>query len=284
MKYTIEGFNQAFASTLKKDVVVRGKVVTKKIDCTDLVILRWFVDFREYMKKLNIDGKDYYLVAHSKLLDELPLVDITRRAFIERMQKMVELEVLEYKFIKRGGTFSYYGLGKNYEMLISSGNMGIRSNDTGVCTQTTTGKRFNDNGYAVERSRVDGQTDNKYKSTSNSIRKSTSNSIKSNATATTAHTRENDDGCEMDDDEEEYEDDDKLYIVDPTYHAVMLSDKQIGVLFEVDKITEDEYNYYVDKLGAFIVKKGAHVKNHFDTIRKWIEEDRRTGGSEKHDI
>lgn len=278
MKYTIEGFNQAFASTLKKDVVVRGKVVTKKIDCTDLVILRWFVDFREYMKKLNIDGKDYYLVAHSKLLDELPLVDITRRAFIERMQKMVELEVLEYKFIKRGGTFSYYGLGKNYEMLISDGREGVRSSNTGVCTQTTTGKRFTDNGCTVKRSRVDGQTDNKYKSTSNSIRKSTSNSIKSNATATTAHTRESDDGGEMDDEDDE-NDADKLYIVDKKYNVVMLSDNQIDFLLNKDKITLDEYNYYVDKLGAFIAKTGAHVKNHFQTIRDWIAEDRETGGT-----
>lgn len=278
MKYTIEGFNQAFASTLKKDVVVRGKVVTKKIDCTDLVILRWFVDFREYMKKLNIDGKDYYLVAHSKLLDELPLVDITSRAFIERMQKMVELEVLEYKFIKRGGTFSYYGLGKNYEMLISDGREGVRSSNTGVCTQTTTGKRFTDNGCTVKRSRVDGQTDNKYKSTSNSIRKSTSNSIKSNATATTAHTRESDDGGEMDDEDDE-NDADKLYIVDKKYNVVMLSDNQIDFLLNKDKITLDEYNYYVDKLGAFIAKTGAHVKNHFQTIRDWIAEDRETGGT-----
>ena len=38
MKYTIEGFSQAYAATLKDE--------KNRIDCTDLVILRWFIDFQ----------------------------------------------------------------------------------------------------------------------------------------------------------------------------------------------------------------------------------------------
>ena len=41
MKYTIEGFSQEYACSLRKEV--DGKTI--KLDCTDLVILRWFVDF-----------------------------------------------------------------------------------------------------------------------------------------------------------------------------------------------------------------------------------------------
>lgn len=45
MKFTIEGFNQEYAMTLAKQVEQRGKLVEKRIDCIDLVILRWLVDF-----------------------------------------------------------------------------------------------------------------------------------------------------------------------------------------------------------------------------------------------
>ena len=41
MRYTIEGFSQEYACSLRKEV--DGKTI--KLDCTDLVILRWFVDF-----------------------------------------------------------------------------------------------------------------------------------------------------------------------------------------------------------------------------------------------
>ena len=55
MKYTIEGFSQQFASTLKKKIIKNNKEVEIKIDCTDLVILRWFVDFYPNMKKMVVE-------------------------------------------------------------------------------------------------------------------------------------------------------------------------------------------------------------------------------------
>ena len=120
MKYTIEGFSQEYATTLKKKIKQKGKEKEIKIDCTDLVILRWFVDFFPNMKKMIIDGKEYAWLTHKKMLNDLPLLDISRRACIERMQKLVEFGILEYKLIKEGGTFSLYGFGKNYENLVQS--------------------------------------------------------------------------------------------------------------------------------------------------------------------
>lgn len=137
MKYTIEGFSQAYAMTLKKEVVVNGKTKTIKIDCTDLVILRWFVDFYPNMKKIDVDGVQYAWLTHKKLLTDLPLIDISKRAFIERMQKLVEFGILSYKLLKEGGTFSLYGFGENYKNLIND--------DTkidGVCAQPDTGYTF----------------------------------------------------------------------------------------------------------------------------------------------
>lgn len=151
MKYTIEGFSQAYAMTLRKQVEKNGKIVTRKIDCTDLVILRWFIDFYPNMKKIEVDGKQYAWLTHKKLLEDLPLIDISKSAFIDRMQKLAEFDILEYRFVKDSkGTFSLYSFGKNYENLIGgvqvqthTGYMiepirGICSNTYGVQVQTDT--------------------------------------------------------------------------------------------------------------------------------------------------
>lgn len=153
MKYTIEGFSQKYAMTLKKEVDVRGKTVTRKIDCTDLVILRWFVDFYPNMKKMEINGKQYAWLTHNKLKEDLPLIDITKRAFSERMQKMVDFGILSYKLIKEGGTFSLYGFGENYKHLID--DKGMRSNDRGVQETDTEGVRSNDIGVGVQTANKD---------------------------------------------------------------------------------------------------------------------------------
>lgn len=141
MKYTIEGFSQEYAMTMKKQVTVRNKIVTKQIDCTDLVILRWFVDFYPNMKKIEVDGKQYAWLTHSKLLKDLPIIDISKRSFIDRMQKLVEFEILDYKLLKEGGTFSLYGFGKNYINLVQSDRM--QSNNTGDDGQTAQGEQSN---------------------------------------------------------------------------------------------------------------------------------------------
>ena len=148
MKYSIDGFNQEYAMTLRKEVEINGKNVIKKIDCTDLVILRWFVDFYPNMKKINIDNREYAWISHGKLLEDLPIIDISKRSFIDRMKKLVEFGILEYKLIKKGGTFSVYTFGENYKYMVSSERQyqeGIHSNYIGI--------HSNDIGYAIERHR-----------------------------------------------------------------------------------------------------------------------------------
>lgn len=70
-------------------------------------------------------------------------------------------------------------------------------------------------------------------------------------------------------------DDDKLQVIDKKYGVVMLSENQMNDL--LDKLTLDEFNAYVERLGAFIVEKKAHVKSHYQTILKWVKEDRKRG-------
>ena len=52
---------------------------------------------------------------------------------------------------------------------------------------------------------------------------------------------------------------------------VFLSDNQIADLLEQMDI--DTFDHYVDKLSSFIIKNDAHVKNHYETILRWWEED-----------
>ena len=59
--------------------------------------------------------------------------------------------------------------------------------------------------------------------------------------------------------------------------VVFLSDAQIGDL--LDRMDLDAFNHYVDKLSNFIIKNGAHVKNHYETILKWWQEDSESGDS-----
>ena len=133
MKQTIAGFNQEYALTLRKTVPGKGGAdKTIKIDCTDLTILRWLVDFYPSMKKKTVDGKEYVWLTHKKLMEDIPLLDITKRACIDRMQKLVEFGILEYKLLRQGGTFSLYAFGENYINLVQSTN-------TGACSQPTQG-------------------------------------------------------------------------------------------------------------------------------------------------
>lgn len=137
MKYTIEGFSQKYAMTLKKTIERNGKQVEIKVDCTDLIILRWLVDFFPSTKKMDIDGVQYAWITHNKLCEELPIVDISKRAFSERLQKLVEFDILEYKLLKENGTFSLYRFGKNYKNLISSKEQGCASESGRDVVQTT---------------------------------------------------------------------------------------------------------------------------------------------------
>ena len=57
---------------------------------------------------------------------------------------------------------------------------------------------------------------------------------------------------------------------------LLLSDNQIEDL--LNQMDLEAFEYYVDKLSKFIEEKGAHVKNHYQTILKWWKEDSAVGG------
>lgn len=148
MKSTISGFNQEYALTLKKKVTDKnGKTKSIQIDCTDLAILRWLVDFYPSMKKISVDGREYAWLTHKKLMEDMPILDISKRGCIDRMQKLVEFGILDYKLLKDEGMFSLYAFGENYINLVRSTNtvyagqptQGMLVNQHRVCGSTNIG-------------------------------------------------------------------------------------------------------------------------------------------------
>lgn len=53
--------------------------------------------------------------------------------------------------------------------------------------------------------------------------------------------------------------------------VVFLSEAQIEDL--LNRLDLDGFDYYVDKLASFIIKNGAKVKNHYETILRWWRQD-----------
>ena len=59
-------------------------------------------------------------------------------------------------------------------------------------------------------------------------------------------------------------------------NVVYLTDRQMEDL--IDRLGLDAFDRYVDRLATFIIEKGAHIKNHYEMILKWYNEDCGLGG------
>lgn len=120
MKYTIEGFSQEVALSMRATITENGRAKTIKLDCTDLIILRWIVDFFPGMKKTIINGTEYAWVSYDSLLEDLPLLDLGKRALSDRLRKMETLGILKHETVRTKGTYSYYSFGPEYSRLTGS--------------------------------------------------------------------------------------------------------------------------------------------------------------------
>lgn len=156
MKYTIEGFSQSEALKLKK-TDEDGKTIC--LDCTDLVILRWFVDFFPHMTKVVVDGIQYAWVDYKYLLDDMPLLGIKKRMLALRLRKMADLGILSHKTIKAGGTYSYYTFGENYFRLVKDCTA-VKNIDEGVDNKFTNPSQNIDEGVGNKLTNKDSSTIN----------------------------------------------------------------------------------------------------------------------------
>jgi hypothetical protein len=55
--------------------------------------------------------------------------------------------------------------------------------------------------------------------------------------------------------------------------VVLLTDDQKDALFDI--LGFDAFNHYIERLATWIIQKNAVVGNHYQTILKWYEEDKR---------
>ena len=128
MRYTIEGFSQAEAIKFRRTEIVKRKnqrtgeyeekETTVTLDCNDLLILRWFVDFYPNMIKVEISGCQYAWVSYKDLIKDMPLLGFKKGMLALRLKKLVNFGILTHKTVKKDGTFSYYGFGPNYGRLV----------------------------------------------------------------------------------------------------------------------------------------------------------------------
>ena len=130
MRYTIEGFSQIEAIKFRRTEIVNGREKVVTLDCTDLVILRWFVDFWPNMMKVEISGRQYAWVSYKALIEDMPLIGIKKGMLALRLKKMVDFGILTHQTIKSGGTFSYYGFGPDYTRLIDTDHAQQNSDPT----------------------------------------------------------------------------------------------------------------------------------------------------------
>lgn len=91
------------------------------LDAKDLLILRYIHDFVVSGKMIEreIDGKIYYWIKSQTLLDTLPVLKIGGGVVLRRrLKNLVELNILEYKLIKKGGTYCFYRMSNEFYNLL----------------------------------------------------------------------------------------------------------------------------------------------------------------------
>lgn len=138
MRYSILGFSQEMVLRLQKEQ--DGSI--KKLDVTDLLILRDVADFMNRSKiiKYTIDDKVYFSIQYSAIIEDLPLIGIKKQALSDRLDKMVFLGVLEKTVIKNQcGTFVAFRMGNEYEKLLYS----CTSSELHLQTYSTTSHNTN---------------------------------------------------------------------------------------------------------------------------------------------
>ena len=121
MKYNIFGFSQEKVLSLSRVIVDKnGKEKDISLDISDLMILQVMGDFMNRSKiiKYTINDKTYFNVQYKIILQDLPILKIKQQALTDRLNKMVELEVLEKEIVRnQSGSYSVFRIGEKYEEL-----------------------------------------------------------------------------------------------------------------------------------------------------------------------
>ena len=72
------------------------------------------------MEKRIIDGKEYFWISYEYVLQELPILKISKKTLYRCFKDLVDKGILTHAFVKDGGSYSFYGFGKGFFSLVSS--------------------------------------------------------------------------------------------------------------------------------------------------------------------
>lgn len=99
MKYTILGFNQQGA-------------IEEGLDLTDLSLLAWVRDLMASpsARTREQEGLRFVWVCYAYLLEDMPIVRITKRTLRWRFRKLADCGLLYHLHDKEGGSWSFYAL------------------------------------------------------------------------------------------------------------------------------------------------------------------------------
>lgn len=108
MQFTIYGYSQS-------------KLVKLNLDIADVLILRYFVNFKNSGTMLTekFKGEIYYWLNYKNIVEDLPILSMKKDSIYRRLKHMTELNILQHITIKNKGIYSYYKLGSEYLSLIS---------------------------------------------------------------------------------------------------------------------------------------------------------------------
>ena len=151
MKYTILGFSQR-------------RAVELGLDLKHLVVLRWFVDYKDTgkMSYKIFDDDKYYWIKYEGIIEDLPIIKTTNNDTIYRyLKKMEKVGILKHRTLKQGGVWSYFTLGDKYKELIDDtyevGNKseGIGNKSEGIGNKVGTKNKSTINKSTINNSIID---------------------------------------------------------------------------------------------------------------------------------
>lgn len=122
MKYSVLGFNQEVVLSYKREVKDGDKSVVVKLDLDDLLILKEISDLanRPSIEKKILDGAMYCWIQYKLILEDLPILDISKKRLQQRLDKLCMFDLIERRVekVQGVGTFHYVRVSNEYENLL----------------------------------------------------------------------------------------------------------------------------------------------------------------------
>lgn len=238
MKYNVLGFYQP-------------RAVELGLCSDDLLVLRWFVDFAgtPKMRTMIIDNQIYYWVNYSTVLDELPILRISKQTLYKKhFTNLCNANVLTHKQVKEGGNFSYYCYGINYETLVY-----LQSEETPLVKNNDLVSKSNKGSVEIEQTLVSKSNEQRLNNNIINLQDNNKKEIyKEKVEQSPTHTQS------LKEEKHKYGE----------YNHILLTDKELNHL--KDEIGEKNTESAIKLLDEAIEMKGYKYKSHYLAIRKWV--------------